>query len=58
MKFKVKWTASYETVIEADSLEEARDGAASIEVDVPGSRYVEDSWEVLKMVRVTDPESD
>lgn len=43
MKFKVKWTASYETEVEAD---EAHDEAANIDVSVPGSKYAEDSWEV------------
>jgi len=56
MKFKVKWTASYETVIEADSLESAQAEAASMEVDVPGSRYIEDSWEVLGMAQTSAPD--
>lgn len=53
MKFTVRWTASYETEVEASTLDEARDEAASIQVDVLGSKYVEDSWEVLKLTPVT-----
>jgi hypothetical protein len=46
MKFRVKWTATYETVIEAEDETTARDSAADIDVSVPGSTYIEDSWEV------------
>jgi hypothetical protein len=49
MKFRVKWTAVYETEIEAPTLDEARDEASSVSVDIPGSKYVEDSWEVLRL---------
>jgi hypothetical protein len=49
MKFRVKWTATYETIIEAQDLDKAREAAADIDLDVKGSRYLEDSWEVLSM---------
>jgi hypothetical protein len=50
MEFKVKWTATYETVIEAENLDAAREAAADIDLSVPGSSYVEDSWEVESIV--------
>lgn len=49
MKFKVRWTATYETEIEASTKDEAREEASSVCVDVPGSKYVEDSWEMLSL---------
>lgn len=49
MKFRVKWTATYETEIEAGDEASARDEASNIDVTVPGSRYIEDSWEVQSM---------
>lgn len=47
MKWKITWQATYETIVDADSLEEARTEASNIDVDVVGSKYSEDSWEVL-----------
>lgn len=52
MKFKLRWMATYETEIEAPDENSARDEASSVEVDVPGSRYIDDSWEVVSMVPV------
>jgi len=49
MKFKVKWTASYVTEVEAPDVEAAKNEACQIEIDVPGSKYVEDSWEVQSL---------
>lgn len=55
MKFSVKWTATYETNIEASTLEEARDEASAIDITVPGSNYLEDSWEVLDLSGINPP---
>ena len=49
MKYKIRWQATYETVIEAENLKEARDGAGDVDIDVQGSRYIEDTWEVLSL---------
>lgn len=49
MKFRVKWTATYETIIEAQDSAQAREVAADIDLDIRGSLYAEDSWEVLSM---------
>ncbi len=52
MKFRVKWSATYVTVIDAETQEEAQDEAASIDISVPGSEYLEDSWEVIQLTPV------
>lgn len=49
MKYKIVWQATYETTIEAGDLEAAEREGANVEIDVPGSQYVDDSWEVLSM---------
>lgn len=49
MKKLVRWTAAYETVIELpDGATETdvKEAAASIDIDVPGSTYQCDSWNV------------
>jgi hypothetical protein len=58
MKFKLKWTACYETIIEAEDLKEARDEAGNIDIDVRGSRYIEDSWEVTSLAPAEAPARD
>jgi hypothetical protein len=50
-KFLVRWSAVYETVMEVpDCAEEdsqlIKDNAANIPIDVPGSEYQVDTWEV------------
>lgn len=48
----VRWTATYETVIEVPdgaTRQEIEDEAANIPIDVPGSKYQEDTWEVEKI---------
>jgi len=50
-KLIVRWSAVYETEIEVPSFvspdyREAQDAAARIPIDVPGSEYQTDTWEV------------
>lgn len=54
MKYKIRWQATYETVVEADSPAGAKDEAGDIDIDVRGSRYVEDTWEVLSLEEKSD----
>jgi hypothetical protein len=45
----VRWTAVYETVIKVPdkaTLTHIKDAAAGIRIDVPGSEYQTDTWEV------------
>ncbi len=49
MKKIVTWSATYETVVElpdGSSERDFQDAAASIDLDVPGSTYQQDSWDV------------
>jgi hypothetical protein len=51
-KFTVRWTAVYETVILVEdnaSEEDIKNEAASIPIDVPGSEYQSDTWEVTQI---------
>ena len=50
-KLIVRWIACYETVIEvphwvSPDCREAQDAAARVDIDVPGSEYQQDTWEV------------
>jgi hypothetical protein len=51
-KVIVRWTATYETVMEVSdnaTKNDIMDEAANITIDVPGSTYQEDTWEVEKI---------
>ena len=48
-KFIVRWNAVYETEVEAPNAEEAEEMAADICIDVKGSEYQQDTWEVEKI---------
>jgi hypothetical protein len=50
-KLTVRWSAMYETEIEVpdhcdENSQEAKDAAANIPIDVIGSEYQTDTWEV------------
>ncbi len=52
MKKIVTWSAEYETVMELPddaSSTDVKDAAASIDIEVPGSTYLVDSWEVTRI---------
>lgn len=55
MKRLVRWTATYETVIDVPEGDDEKDYAASIEIDVKGSIYQSDTWEVE---RIGEPSED
>lgn len=55
MKKLVRWTATYETMIEVPEGSTPEDEAASIQLDCAGSLYQSDTWEVEK---ITDPSED
>lgn len=46
MKKLVRWTATYETLIDVPEGADERDEAAMIKIDVPDSTYQSDTWEV------------
>jgi len=51
-KVLITWSAVYETVIEVDdnaTIKEIEEKAASISIDVPGSEYMQDTWEISKI---------
>lgn len=56
VKRLVRWTATYETVIEVAEGEDERAIAAEIDVDVPGSEYQTDTWEVDEITDVAPEE--
>ena len=56
MKKLVRWTATYETLIEVADGEDERDIAANIPLDVPGSLYQTDTWEVDTITIPNDDE--
>ena len=48
-KVIVRWTAVYETVLEVPenaTTDDVQGEAANINLDVPGSEYQQDTWEV------------
>ncbi len=52
MKKVVTWTAEYETILnlpDGSSDEDVKGAAADIPIDVPGSTYMPDSWEVKRI---------
>jgi hypothetical protein len=55
MKKIVRWIAVYETLINVPEGEDEDDEAANILIDVPGSTYQTDTWEVEK-IRDATPE--
>jgi hypothetical protein len=51
-KVIVRWAAVYETVIEVPenaTEHEIEELAVDIKIDVPGSEYQQDTWEVVKI---------
>jgi hypothetical protein len=50
MKKIVRWSAVYETEVEVADGEDVRDVAANIDINVPGSEYQLDTWDVEKIV--------
>lgn len=53
MKKLVRWTATYETIIDVAEGENENDVAADIVIDVKGSAYQTDTWDVDEITDAT-----
>lgn len=50
----VRWTATYETLVDVPEGADEREIAASIPINVPGSVYQSDTWDVEGIHEVDD----
>jgi hypothetical protein len=56
-RIKVKWTADYETVIEYNPDEQTEsDAIADIDVEVPGSEYISESFDTREVTQLSEGE--
>jgi hypothetical protein len=54
MKKLIRWTATYETLVEIPEGADEQEIAASIPLTVPGSLYQSDTWEVEGIYEPTE----